>query len=186
MNTLGNNIANYRKQQSLSQEDLAKKLGVSRQSISKWERNEANPDLYNMEMLSKVLHVSMDELVGNEMAENTKAKQSIYTLIDQKLSNAKNEVEYNVLIKRITLYTGLFLFGSILLALFGFYGFFKTGMFVIQQPTFLAPSWSNDGLYPGSIVLRAIMVGCLFFGIIGSSRSVKYILYVIKLDIREG
>jgi len=49
----------------MSQEQLAEKLNVSRQSISKWERDEALPDLYNLESISEIFDVSIDYLVKN-------------------------------------------------------------------------------------------------------------------------
>lgn len=43
--SLGNNLYNARKRRGLSQEEVAEKLGVSRQTISKWELNETLPDI---------------------------------------------------------------------------------------------------------------------------------------------
>ena len=49
---LANRLLQYRKNSGLSQEELAEKLGISRQSISKWERAEASPDTDNIIELS--------------------------------------------------------------------------------------------------------------------------------------
>lgn len=59
-----NNLIRLRKEKGLSQEELADKLSVSRQAVSKWERGEALPDTDNLIRLAKLYNVSIDELVG--------------------------------------------------------------------------------------------------------------------------
>ena len=59
----GNNLAEVRKRIGLSQETVAEKLGVSRQTISKWETNETIPDIYQAKKLSKIYKLSLDELM---------------------------------------------------------------------------------------------------------------------------
>ncbi|MBO0409891.1 helix-turn-helix transcriptional regulator [Enterococcus hulanensis] len=61
--TLGNNFFNARKKQGLSQEDVAEKLGVSRQTISKWELDETLPDINQSKKLAAAFKVSLDELI---------------------------------------------------------------------------------------------------------------------------
>ncbi len=60
---LGNNLFQARKKASLSQEIVAEKLGVSRQTISKWETDETVPDIYQSKKLAKLYHLSLDELI---------------------------------------------------------------------------------------------------------------------------
>ena len=55
-----------RKQNGFSQEELAEKLGVSRQAVSKWERGEASPDTENLILLAKIYGISLDRLFGLE------------------------------------------------------------------------------------------------------------------------
>ena len=62
-------LAALRKYNSLSQEALAEKIGVSRQAISKWERGEASPDTENLFTLSKIYGISIDDLLGEKTAE---------------------------------------------------------------------------------------------------------------------
>ena len=64
-----NRLAELRKEKGYSQEDLAGKLGVSRQAISKWERGEATPDSDNLIALSSLYGVSLDELVHQKRGE---------------------------------------------------------------------------------------------------------------------
>ena len=63
---LGERIYLLRTAQNLSQGDLAERLDVSRQSISKWENNNAVPDLEKLLRLSEVFGISLDELVKGE------------------------------------------------------------------------------------------------------------------------
>lgn len=58
-----NRLLQYRKKMGISQEELAEKIGVSRQAVSKWERAEASPDTDNLIELSKVYGVTLDELL---------------------------------------------------------------------------------------------------------------------------
>lgn len=65
MNTeIANRLQQLRKSSGLSQEELAEKIGVSRQAVSKWERAEASPDTENLILLSKLYRMSLDELVN--------------------------------------------------------------------------------------------------------------------------
>ena len=63
---LGNQLVNLRKTKGLSQEELAHQLGVTRQTISKWELGETAPDIREAKELSKIFNISLDELVGND------------------------------------------------------------------------------------------------------------------------
>lgn len=61
--SLGNSLFNARKKSGLSQEEVAEKLGVSRQIISKWELDETLPDIRQSKRLSVLYHLTLDELV---------------------------------------------------------------------------------------------------------------------------
>ena len=64
---LGEKILELRKKMGFSQEELADKVSVSRQTISKWELGETCPDIKQAKELSKIFKVSLDELVGNDV-----------------------------------------------------------------------------------------------------------------------
>ena len=64
---IGQNIMNLRKSAKLSQEQLAEKMGVTRQTISNWELDESSPDLKQGKELSKIFNVSLDELTDNDI-----------------------------------------------------------------------------------------------------------------------
>lgn len=65
---LGDNIKNYRKLNGMSQDDLAEKLDVTRQSVSLWETGQSQPSLDNIIALSKLFGVSTDVLLSIENA----------------------------------------------------------------------------------------------------------------------
>lgn len=67
--TIGNRIAKFRKAKGMTQEDLASKLGVSAQAVSKWETDASCPDISLLPQLSKVLGITTDELLTGENDE---------------------------------------------------------------------------------------------------------------------
>lgn len=64
-----NKLYELRKQKGLSQEELAGRLNVSRQTISKWEVGESAPDMDNLVSISELFGVSLDELVLDKAPE---------------------------------------------------------------------------------------------------------------------
>ncbi len=75
--TLGQRIANLRGKEALSQGDLADRLGVSRQSVSKWETDASVPELDKVMKLSEVFGVTLDELVKGEVPQRPSADRPI-------------------------------------------------------------------------------------------------------------
>lgn len=76
---LGNKIASLRKENNLSQEELSEKIGVTRQTISKWELEETTPDIKQAKKLSELFSISLDELTNND----------INNLLFEKVSNTE-------------------------------------------------------------------------------------------------
>ena len=70
-----NRLYELRKQHNMSQEELAEKLGVSRQAVSKWERSEASPDTDNLIALAKIYNLSLDELIFGEKQKEEKQEE---------------------------------------------------------------------------------------------------------------
>lgn len=89
MNLLtANRLQQLRKMNGYSQDVLAEKLGVSRQSISKWERAEASPDTDNLIALAQVYGLSLDELLDT-------SKDVV------KISTSKNKKDYGSKLKSL-------------------------------------------------------------------------------------
>ena len=75
--TLGEKISALRNQHEMSQGDLAEKMNVSRQSISKWETDTSVPELEKLIQLSEVFHITLDELVkGDTTPEHETSENS--------------------------------------------------------------------------------------------------------------
>lgn len=74
--TLSEKIALLRGQNKMSQGDLAEKLDVSRQSVSKWETGASVPELDKLIMMSKLFNVTLDELVGSDFIPENAANNA--------------------------------------------------------------------------------------------------------------
>ena len=77
--TFGEKIQKLRKEAGLSQEDLSYQLGVSRQAISKWERDNGYPETEKIVRMSKIFNVTLDYLLNDEGTQTPEpAEQGIY------------------------------------------------------------------------------------------------------------
>ena len=68
--TFSEKLTGLRRKSGMSQEQLADRLGVTRQSVSKWENDASVPDLEKLVKLSGVFGVSLDELVKGEVPDS--------------------------------------------------------------------------------------------------------------------
>ena len=64
--TIGNRIQKFRKENGLTQEELAEKLGVSAQAVSKWENDASCPDISLLPQLCRILGITTDELLSGK------------------------------------------------------------------------------------------------------------------------
>ena len=76
---LADKIVILRKQKGWSQEELAEKLGISRQSVSKWESGNSMPDIDKIILLSRLFQVSTDYLLKDELEENENTALEVET-----------------------------------------------------------------------------------------------------------
>ena len=86
---LGNNLYQARKKKGLSQEDAAEKLGVSRQTISKWETDETLPDIRQAKQLSVLYGLSLDELISFDVE-----MQEIQDVIDRISDEVTEKIDW--------------------------------------------------------------------------------------------
>lgn len=70
--TLGNKIAELRKEKGMTQEALANQLGVSNQAVSKWEANQSCPDIQLLPVIADLFEISLDSLFGREALSEVK------------------------------------------------------------------------------------------------------------------
>ncbi len=66
---VGARIKKYREKQNISQDELALKVFVSRQTISNWETNKSYPDIKSLTMLSNIFHVTLDDFIKGDIEE---------------------------------------------------------------------------------------------------------------------
>ena len=76
--TIGENIRNYRKKNNLTQEEFADKLGVSYQSVSRWENGNFYPDLELIPAIAEILGVTVDTLFGIQEIEKEKRAEHAF------------------------------------------------------------------------------------------------------------
>ncbi len=69
---LGKQIKKYRTEANLSQEELADKVFVSRQTISNWENDKNYPDIKSLVLLSEIFHISLDNLIKGDLVRMKK------------------------------------------------------------------------------------------------------------------
>lgn len=85
---IANRLIKLRKENGYSQEELADKLGISRQAVSKWERAEASPDTDNLILLARLYNMSLDDLLKTDESsedikkEHKKGKDYVHIGVD--------------------------------------------------------------------------------------------------------
>lgn len=88
--TIADRIQSLRKAKGMSQEELADKVGVSRQSVSKWESEQAAPDLDKIVIMSDIFEVTTDYLLKGIEPVKTDDHKTMADVIDQRILTEKN------------------------------------------------------------------------------------------------
>ena len=107
--SLSENLQNLRKIKNMSQEELAEKLNVSRQAVSKWESGSGYPETEKIISICEIFDCSMDELVKGRILNDIKSEKNKYDLI---MTKAAKEISLGVAI--------ILLCVSIMLTIVGF------------------------------------------------------------------
>lgn len=100
MNTIGQNIAYFRKQKKLTQEELAEKMSVTAQAVSKWECDTSYPDITVMQALAKTLGVSVDNLLEGERAV-AELREASAEIINRRIMLIRVDTDESHVITRI-------------------------------------------------------------------------------------
>jgi transcriptional regulator with XRE-family HTH domain len=138
---VGKKIKEIREKAGLSQEEFAEKLAISRQAVSKWEREIALPDIENIMYISDLFNVSLDEIVkGDE-------KMTKKIISDNK--NAKFTSKFFIGTFLTFVLTVFFFVGSIML--FGGAGFYGYDLFFMPLPLII-------------LVVFPIIYQCILYG----------------------
>lgn len=87
---LGSSLYHARKKSGLSQENVAEKLGVSRQTISKWETDETLPDIRQSKQLAVLYHMTLDELIDYDVDE-----AQVREMIDSVSEETQKKLDWN-------------------------------------------------------------------------------------------
>ena len=99
MNTIGQNIAYFRKQKNMTQEELAEKMSVTAQAISKWERDTSYPDITVIQTLSKTFGVSVTELLEG-ISTPPQLKDAPQEIIDRRIVRIELQTEGTKIVTR--------------------------------------------------------------------------------------
>jgi len=106
MNNIGQKIKELRKKNDLTQEKLADYLGVSYQAVSKWETGVNTPDLSLIGPLTKLLHVTADELLGLTAPENDERRTELEHLYQETWKSGDLEQRWNICKTAVQEYPG--------------------------------------------------------------------------------
>lgn len=113
-------LAQLRKDRSLSQNDLAEKLNVSRQAISRWEQGTAVPSSDNLIYLSRLYGITLDELVyGKEKIEIEQAEEAAEILVSEETGHMKTQKRPWYKLWWVKLLFGALVLGVLIFAAFG-------------------------------------------------------------------
>lgn len=98
---LGEQIKKYRKENSLTQDLLAEKVYVSRQTISNWENDKSYPDVNSLVLLSEIFHVSLDQLIKGDVKMMKEQINKQISKEDQKKFNRLSQIYAGMLVAAI-------------------------------------------------------------------------------------
>lgn len=123
-----NKLYNLRKQKGLSQEELANRLNVSRQTVSKWEVGDSTPDMEKLIAISDLFEISLDELVMDKapkhIGENV-SKSEIVSELKEKVLTDNNKQKAKRVWKIAAIILGIIVLIDVIsmIAYFSLYGF---------------------------------------------------------------
>ena len=107
--TIADRIQSLRKSKGMSQEELADKVGVSRQAVSKWESEQATPDLDKVVIMSDIFEVTTDYLLKGIEPVKSDDHKTMADVIDQKVLTEKNGKRAKTAVKWLLIGFGILL-----------------------------------------------------------------------------
>ena len=149
-----NRLAALRKEHGYSQEELAEKLGVSRQAVSKWECGESSPDTDNLIALAKIYGITLDELI-NPTPEKEEKKEEVedVEVIDPKTEKELEEKLEKKLEEKANEHAGYGVFSAIAFPI-ALVGYLLLGFFW-KTPDGTAVGWATGWI----LFIMPIIIG---------------------------
>jgi len=188
--TLGEKISALRNQYGMSQGDLAEKMNVSRQSISKWETDTSVPELDKLIQLSEVFRITLDELVKGDVPPEQTSENTIrperevpvqpVQVIVQKSVNTQKVIGFILLGVGLLCCLMALVFGSGLLVIGGYIIFCSVICLLVKKYAGLIIGWITILLifflspYVTAVSMRAIFYPSFYHG----GFSIKHIIVV--------
>ena len=123
-----NKLYNLRKQKGLSQEELANRLNVSRQTVSKWEVGDSTPDMEKLVAISVLFEMSLDELVMDKVSSSAReasTKSELVNELKEKVLTDENKQKAKKGLKIVAIIFGIILLIDVIsmIVYFSLYGF---------------------------------------------------------------
>ena len=189
---LSENLKKIRKDNNLSQEQLAEKLGVSRQSVSKWENGEAYPEMDKVLQLCKMFNLNIDELLNQDIKEVNENKQrKIYVdkyvgdFLDYitKVINLFSSMKFRDIVKCLIEQS---IIGSIIFSLLSIIGL--VGSNFLHSVLFFIPHdiyYDVYNIFSGLYSLFAFIVGLCIMLHIFKIRYLDYFVIEEKEEVTE-
>lgn len=164
------NLKKIRKRKNISQEELAEKVGVSRQSVSKWETSEAYPEMNNILELCKIFKCNINDLVNDNMIDldslDEEVKMSVVKFKKEKQSQMKGISKVLSLVGKIT---------AIVLRVA--FGFLVAGMILLPI------GFKYIDIEDGKIVSKDKKIQIVE---VGNSTEIRIGNHVVAADVKES
>lgn len=186
---LADNLKRIRKEHNLSQEQLADKLNVSRQAVSKWESGQAYPEMDKMLQLCQIFNLNIDELLNQNIKDvNSKkeAKNNVNKFVDSFLeyitktvnmfSSMKAKVKFKCIFEQLLIISVLILIFLIVGSIFGV----VINNFIKIIPYYLSNVISS--VLQGIYILFCLVIGII---IVLNIFKVRYLDYYIIVNENE-
>ena len=191
--TIGEKLKELRLKNKMSQEELANKLGVTRQAVSKWEQNLALPDTNNLISIAKIFNVKVDELVNyntelsndntnvDDIKNNDNSSNNNETNLDKnenkEIEDVKNTEIYKIL-SSVTFLICLIIF--ILVGMYAPNGWNYSWIIWLLFPTFLS-LFESIKRKKASIFLFPVLITAiyLFIGMFFKAWHPYWLLFLI-------
>lgn len=167
---IASRLVKLRKEKGLSQEELADKLGISRQAVSKWERAEASPDTDNLILLARLYDISLDSLLTTDAKDDEfKPEVTDVSDIEQEVKMEEKEESHSL---PLTIFRSIYvLLVVITYLLLGFLipheGFAKGWLLFLTIPLafslFLAIEKRNANIFAYPVLAVIIFLSVGFF-----------------------